>query len=82
VWSRELGKYGARVASVTPGFMATEILVNLPEKGIDCMKVRTPLSRLAEPRDIANAYLFLVSDEAAFITGAVLRVDGGIVVGT
>ena len=46
------------------------------------MKARTPLKRLGEPRDIANAYLFLASDEAAFITGETLRVDGGIVVGT
>jgi 3-oxoacyl-[acyl-carrier protein] reductase len=82
VWSRELGKYGVRVNAVAPGFTATEILVSMPEKVIDGMKARTPLGRLGEPRDIANAYLFLASDEAAFITGAVLRVDGGIVVGT
>jgi 3-oxoacyl-[acyl-carrier protein] reductase len=82
VWSRELGKYGVRVNAVAPGFTATEILVSMPEKIIDGMKARTPLGRLGEPRDIANAYLFLASDEAAFITGAVLRVDGGIVVGT
>jgi len=46
------------------------------------MKARTPLARLGQPRDIANAYLFLASDEASFISGVVLRVDGGIVVGT
>jgi 3-oxoacyl-[acyl-carrier protein] reductase len=46
------------------------------------MKGSTPLGRLGEPRDIANAYLFLASDEASFITGETLRVDGGIVVGT
>ncbi len=82
VWSRELGKYGVRVNAVAPGFTATEILISMPEKIIDGMKARTPLGRLGEPRDIANAYLFLASEEAAFITGAVLRVDGGIVVGT
>ncbi len=82
VWSRELGKYGIRVNAVAPGFTATEILVTMPEKIIDGMKARTPLGRLGEPRDIANAYLFLASDEAAFITGETLRVDGGIVVGT
>jgi 3-oxoacyl-[acyl-carrier protein] reductase len=54
----------------------------MPEKVLDGMRARTPLGRLGEPRDIANAYLFLASDEASFITGAVLRVDGGIVVGT
>jgi len=46
------------------------------------MKSHTPLGRLGQPDDIANGYLFLASDEAAFITGTVLRVDGGIVVGT
>jgi len=82
VWARELGKYGIRVCAVAPGFTATEILVSMPEKIIEGMKARTPLGRLGEPRDIANAYLFLASDEAAFITGETLRVDGGIVVGT
>ena len=68
--------------AVAPGFTATEILVSMPEKVIDGMKARTPLGRMGEPRDIANAYLFLASDEASFITGETLRVDGGIVVGT
>jgi 3-oxoacyl-[acyl-carrier protein] reductase len=82
VWTRELGKYGIRVNAVAPGFTATEILSSMPEKIIEAMKARTPLRRMGEPRDIANAYLFLASDEAQFITGTVLRVDGGIVVGT
>jgi 3-oxoacyl-[acyl-carrier protein] reductase len=82
VWARELGRYGIRVNAVAPGFTATEILVTMPEKIIEGMKARTPLRRLGEPRDIANAYFFLASDQAAFITGATLRVDGGIVIGT
>ena len=82
VWSRELGKYGIRVNAVAPGFIATEMVTSMPEKILDGMKGRTPLGRLGEPRDIANAYLFLASDEASFITGETLRVDGGIVVGT
>lgn len=82
VWSRELGRYGIRVNAVAPGFIGTDILKSMPEKVIDGMKARTPLGRMGEPRDIANAYLFLASDEASFITGEVLRVDGGIVVGT
>lgn len=82
VWARELGRSGVRVNAVAPGFTATEMVTAMPENILDGMKARTPLGRLGEPRDIANAYLFLASDEASFITGEVLRVDGGIVVGT
>jgi 3-oxoacyl-[acyl-carrier protein] reductase len=82
VWSRELGRFGIRVNAVAPGFIATEMIAAMPEKILDGMKARTPLGRLGQPRDIANAYLFLASDEASFITGETLRVDGGIVVGT
>jgi 3-oxoacyl-[acyl-carrier protein] reductase len=82
VWARELGRYNIRVNVVAPGFTMTEILQTMPEKVIEGMVSRTPLARMGQPRDIANAYLFLASDEASFITGAVLRVDGGIVVGT
>lgn len=82
VWARELGRYGIRVNAVAPGFTATEMVMQMPEKVLDGMKSRTPLGRLAQPLDIANAYLFLASDEASFISGTVLRVDGGIVVGT
>jgi len=82
VWARELGRYNIRVNAVAPGFTATEMVKAMPEKILDGMRARTPLGRLGEPVDIANAYLFLASDEASFISGAVLRVDGGIVVGT
>jgi 3-oxoacyl-[acyl-carrier protein] reductase len=82
VWSRELGRYGIRVNAVAPGFTATEMVKQMPDKILDSMMSHTPLRRLGEPRDIANAYLFLASAEASFITGEVLRVDGGIVVGT
>ena len=54
----------------------------MPEKILEAMKARTPLPRLGQPEDVANAYAFLASDEAGFISGAVLRVDGGIVIGT
>ncbi len=82
VWARELGRSGIRVNAIAPGFTATEMVAAMPENVLAGMKGRTPLGRLGEPRDIANAYLFLASDEASFITGEVLRVDGGIVVGT
>ena len=82
VWARELGRYNIRVNAVAPGFTATEMVRAMPEKVLEGMKARTPLGRMGEPRDIANAYLFLASDEASFISGVTLRVDGGIVVGT
>lgn len=82
VWARELGRYGIRVNAIAPGFTLTEMVQQMPEKILAGMKGHTPLRRLGEPRDIANAYLFLASEEASFITGAVLRVDGGIVIGT
>ncbi len=82
VWARELGRYNIRVNAVAPGFTLTAMVRQMPEKVLERMRARIPLGRLADPRDIANAYLFLASDEAAYISGAVLRVDGGIVVGT
>ncbi|MCU0488178.1 MAG: glucose 1-dehydrogenase [Anaerolineales bacterium] len=82
VWARELGRFGVRVNAIAPGFTLTEMVAAMPEKILENMKARTPLGRLGDPRDIANAYLFLASDEASFITGETLRVDGGIVVGT
>ena len=82
VWARDLGRHNIRVNAVAPGFTATEMVTQMPEKILEGMRARTPLGRLGETRDIANAYLFLASDEASFVSGAVLRVDGGIVVGT
>jgi len=82
VWARELGRYGVRVNAIAPGFIATEMVMAMPEKILDGMKQHTPLGRLGEPQDIANAYAFLASDQASFISGIVLSVDGGIVVGT
>jgi 3-oxoacyl-[acyl-carrier protein] reductase len=81
-WSRELGRYGIRVNAVAPGFIATDMVRQMPEKILDTMKARTPIGRLGAPEDIANAYLWLASDAASFVTGAVLSVDGGVVVGT
>ncbi|MFQ6113188.1 MAG: beta-ketoacyl-ACP reductase [bacterium] len=79
-WARELGRKGIRVNAVAPGFIETDILKAMPEKVINLMIEKTPLRRMGSPQDIANAYLFLASDEASFITGAVLSVDGGIVI--
>jgi 3-oxoacyl-[acyl-carrier protein] reductase len=82
VWARELGRYGVRVNAIAPGFTLTEMVQQMPQKILDGMVARTPLGRMGQPRDIANAYLFLATDDASFITGQTLRVDGGIVVGT
>ncbi|MCB0283506.1 MAG: 3-oxoacyl-ACP reductase FabG [Calditrichaeota bacterium] len=79
VWARELGSKGIRVNAVAPGFIATEMVKSVPEKVIAMLEGKTPLGRLGQPLDIANAYLFLASDEASFINGAVLSVDGGLV---
>ena len=82
VWARELGRYGIRVNTVAPGFIQTEMTAKMPEKVLASMAEHTPLGRLGQPQDVANAYLWLASDEAAFIHGAVLSVDGGLVMGT
>jgi len=82
VWARELGPKGITVNAVAPGFIATEMVRQMPEAILKTMVERTPVRRMGEPRDVANAYLFLASDEASFINGAVLSVDGGVVVGT
>jgi len=81
-WARELGKFGIRVNAVAPGFVATEIIKAMPEKVLQSMVGHTPMGRIGDVRDIANAYLWLASDGATWITGATLSVDGGLVIGT
>ena len=78
--AKELGKKGIRVNAVAPGFIATPMTAGVPDKILEMMKEKTPLKRLGEPKDIANAYLYLASDEANFVNGAVLSVDGGLVI--
>ena len=80
VWARELGKDGIRVNAVAPGFIQTNMTAGMPEKVVDMMGEKVPLKRWGQPEDVANAYIFLASDEASYITGAVLNVDGGVVV--
>ncbi len=82
VWARELGKYHIRVNAIAPGFIATEMVKQMPEKIQQTMVGRTPLGRMGQPEDVANAYAWLASDQASFITGTVLSVDGGAVTGT
>ena len=80
VWARELGKDGIRVNAVAPGFIQTNMTAGMPEKVVNMMGDKVPLKRWGQPEDVANAYTFLASDEASYITGAVLNVDGGVVV--
>jgi len=81
-WARELGRFNIRVNAVAPGFINTDMVRQMPEKTLEAMRGKTPLGRLGEPSEIANAYLWLASDAARFVSGAVLSVDGGVVTGT
>ena len=67
---------------MAPGFIATDMIFGMPEKIKQTMCDRTPLGRMGQPEDIANAYLWLASDGASFVSGTVLGVDGGVVTGT
>lgn len=78
VWAREFGRKGITVNAVAPGFIATEMVETIPKAYLEDLENRTPLQRLGTPEDIAKAYLFLSSDDAAFITGITLSVDGGL----
>lgn len=80
VWARELGPKGITANAVAPGFIATDMIKTVPEKVIEGMIERTPVRRLGAPEDIAAAYLFLASEEASFVNGIMLSVDGGLVI--
>ena len=79
VWARELGPKGITVNAVAPGFIQTEMTETVPEKVLDLMRSKTPLGRLGTARDVANIYLFLASEEASYVNGAVISVDGGLI---
>jgi 3-oxoacyl-[acyl-carrier protein] reductase len=81
-WARELGRHGIRVNAVAPGFIDTEMVKAMPERFLTAMLEHTPIGRMGRPEDIAEAYFWLASDAASFVHGAVLQVDGGLVVGT
>lgn len=78
-WAKELGKYGIRVNAIAPGFIHTPMTQKMPDNVIEMMVSKSVLGRMGSPADIANGYAFLASDEAAFMTGAILNIDGGIV---
>ncbi len=77
-WAKELGRKGINVNAVAPGFTETAMVKKMPENVLAQMRSVVPLQRLGTPRDIANAYLFLASDEASYVHGHTLHVDGAI----
>ncbi|SNX29009.1 3-oxoacyl-[acyl-carrier-protein] reductase [Polynucleobacter meluiroseus] len=77
-WARELGPKGIRVNAVCPGFIATEMVTAMPENILQEIEKRSWLGRLGTPAEIANAYLFLASDEASYVNGIALEASGGI----
>ncbi|MFP4469578.1 MAG: 3-oxoacyl-ACP reductase FabG [Bacteroidota bacterium] len=79
-WAREFGRKGINVNAVAPGFTMTEMVALMPGEVLDSMKTKVPLNRLATPGEIADAYLFLCSDQASYINGHTLNVDGGMTV--
>ena len=78
-WAKELGKKNINVNAIAPGFILTEMTMNMPENILDMMKQKSPLNKLGSPEDIANVSLFLASDESDYVHGTVISVDGGIV---
>ena len=78
--SRELASRGIRVNAVAPGVTRTDMVANLPEAMIKPLVARIPIGRVGEPDEVADAFLFLASDMASYITGAVLPVDGGVII--
>jgi 3-oxoacyl-[acyl-carrier protein] reductase len=77
-WARELGPKGIRTVAVCPGFIATPILDTIPAPVMQKMVEKVPLGRLGQPEEIARVYVFLASDDASYINGAVIEVSGGI----
>jgi len=77
VWARELGRKGIRVNAVAPGFIETRLTAGIPDKVVEKLVERISLGHFGQPVDIANAYVWLASDEARYVSGHVLAVDGG-----
>ena len=75
-WARELAKDQIRVNAVAPGVTATDMVSALPKEMVDRISAGIPLGRVGQPEDVANAFLYLASDQASYVTGAVLKVDG------
>lgn len=79
-WAKELGRKNINVNAIAPGFILTEMTMKMPDNVLNMMKEKSPLNKLGTPEDIANACMFLASDESDFIHGTVISVDGGLVI--
>ncbi|NOV00394.1 3-oxoacyl-ACP reductase FabG [Paenibacillus planticolens] len=79
-WAKELGYKGVTVNAVAPGYIETGMVAKVPEKVLQGMMEKVPLRRLGQPQDIAKAYLYLASDDADYVNGTVLEVNGGLVI--
>lgn len=77
-WAKEFGRKGIQVNAVAPGFISTSMVEKIPQPMLEKMASAVSLQRIGQPEDVANAYLFLASNEADYITGHVLHIDGGI----
>ena len=77
-WAKEFGRKNVRSNALAPGFIQTDMTHVLPEKVIETVLAQTPLRRMGTAEDIAEASLFLASDASKFITGQVIRIDGGL----
>jgi len=78
-WAKELGPKGICVNAVAPGFIETGMVAKMPKKVLHAILDKIPVRRLGQSSDIANAYLYLASDESDYVNGAVLEVNGGLV---
>jgi 3-oxoacyl-[acyl-carrier protein] reductase len=79
-WAKELGRKGITVNAVAPGFILTDMVRKMPEEVLKAMEAKVPVGRLGDPSEIASIYAFLASDEAAYINGATISVDGGMTI--
>ena len=79
VWARELGRKGVTVNAIAPGMIDTDMIRTMPEQALEAAKQRTPLGRFGKPSEVAAVYVFLASDEASFVNGALITVDGGMI---
>jgi len=76
-WARELGRKGIRANAICPGFIATSILTSIPPKVLKALEDKVPMGRLGKPEEVAGLIIYLASDEAAFVTGANISINGG-----